>query len=79
MKQTARLKNNVDVAMGVCECPIGETGRMCKLQRSLIVNCNVKSGRICQQTAREKHFYAIVALGDQAPTQISFSSRQRNE
>ena len=66
------INYEVDLSVGICTCPAGNTGAVCKHQKSILLHHNLKSNQLFQGTAKEKHLYATVAEGDSAPSESFF-------
>nr|CAB3263138.1 uncharacterized protein LOC104265534 [Phallusia mammillata] len=62
----------VDVACGMCTCPVGVSGDMCKHQKSVILHGHLHSDQLYQGSASQKHMYASVALGQEHAPSVEF-------
>ena len=54
----------VDLSGGVCTCPVGMYGKMCKHQKAVIIHFQLASTFLYTATPEEKCFWAHVAVGE---------------
>ena len=64
---------NVDITLGVCECPTGIQGRPCKHQAATIKKYQLHALNMVPLTSTlGRQFYAVLALGQRNTQPISF-------
>ena len=62
----------VDISGGICTCPVGLYGKMCKHQKSILIHEKICCDRLYSTTPEEKYFLSCVAVGEDNALQPAF-------
>lgn len=70
---------DVDLNVGICSCPVGNSGKMCKHHLSILVHDQLGSVLLFQGTPDEKLKYCHVAVGVSHSPSIDFFQGMANK